>query len=84
MPWPKNNLLKLLYGFQDGTNGVQQNPKYFLVINIDKENVNLLNTTRDRRLRLKPALVQDTDYMVEKTYHLAPYLAIFGAYLTPQ
>ena len=27
-------------------------------------------STRDRRLRLKPALVQDTDYMVEKTYHI--------------
>ena len=22
----------------------------------------------------KPALVQDTNYMVEKTYHIAPYL----------
>ena len=33
------------------------------------------DTTRDRRLRLKPTLVQDTDYMVEKTYHIAP---IFG------
>ena len=26
--------------------------------------------TRDRQLRLKPALVHDTDYMIEKTYHL--------------
>ena len=25
--------------------------------------------------------VQDTDYMVEKTYHLAPYLDPFGAFL---
>ena len=30
--------------------------------------------TRDRRLRLKPVLVQDTDYMVEKTDQSAPYL----------
>ena len=28
----------------------------------------------------KPALVQDTNYMVEKTYHIAPYLGAFGAY----
>ena len=28
-------------------------------------------TTRDRRLCLKPALIEDTDYMVDKTYHLA-------------
>ena len=40
--------------------------------------------TRDRRLCLKPALVQDTDFMVEKTYHIAPYLGAFGAYLMPQ
>ena len=40
--------------------------------------------TRDRQLRLKPALVQDTDYMVEKTYQLAPYVGAFGAYLIPQ
>ena len=32
----------------------------------------------------KPALVQDTNYMVEKTYHIAPYLVAFGAYLMPQ
>ena len=37
----------------------------------------------------KPALVQDTNYMVEKTYHIytiyiAPYLDDFGAYLMPQ
>ena len=32
----------------------------------------------------KPALVQDTNYMVEKTYHIAPYLGAFGAYLMPQ
>ena len=31
-----------------------------------------------------PALVQDTNYMVEKTYHKAPYLGAFGAYLMPQ
>ena len=36
--------------------------------------------TRDRRLRLEPALVQDTDYMVDKTYQLAPYLDVFRAY----
>ena len=40
--------------------------------------------TRDRRLSLKPALVQDTDYMVEKNYQLAPYVATLGAYLMPQ
>ena len=26
----------------------------------------------------KPALSQDADYMVEQTYHLAPYLDSFG------
>ena len=29
----------------------------------------------------KPALGQDTGYMVEKTYHIAPYLGAFVAYL---
>ena len=33
---------------------------------------------------LKPVLVQDTGYMVEKTYQLARYLGTFGAYLMPQ
>ena len=33
----------------------------------------------------KPALRQDTGYMVEKTYHdIAPYVGAFGAYLMPQ
>ena len=33
----------------------------------------------------KPALRQDTGYMVEKTYNdIAPYLGTFGAYLMPQ
>ena len=33
----------------------------------------------------KPALIQDTGYMVEKTYlDIAPYLGAFGAYLLPQ
>ena len=33
----------------------------------------------------KPTLIQDTGYMIEKTYHdLAPYLVAFGAYLMPQ
>ena len=33
----------------------------------------------------KPALRQDTSYMVEKTYpNIAPYLGAFGAYLMPQ
>ena len=32
----------------------------------------------------KPALVQDTNYMVEKTYQIAQYLGAFGAYLMPQ
>ena len=33
----------------------------------------------------KPALRQDTSYMVEKTdYDIAPYLGAFWAYLMPQ
>ena len=32
----------------------------------------------------KATLVQDTGYMVEKTYHIAPYLGAFEAYLIPQ
>ena len=40
--------------------------------------------TFSRRLCLKPAHVQDTEYMVEKTYQLTPYVAAFGAYLEPQ
>ena len=33
----------------------------------------------------KPALIQDTGYMDEKTYpDIAPYLGVFGAYLMPQ
>ena len=32
----------------------------------------------------KPKLVQDTHYMVEKTYQLTPYLDPFRAYLMPQ
>ena len=44
----------------------------------------LMINTREKRLRLKPALVQDTDYVVEKTYHLAQYFGAFGAYLMPQ
>ena len=32
----------------------------------------------------KPALVENTNYMVEKTYHLAQYLGAFGACLMPQ
>ena len=33
----------------------------------------------------KPALRQDTGYMVEKTYlDIAAYLGAFGAYLMPQ
>ena len=32
-----------------------------------------------------PALIQDTGYMVEKTYlDIAPYLGAFDAYLMPQ
>ena len=30
------------------------------------------------------SLVQDTDYMVEKTYNLVQYLGPFEAYLMPQ
>ena len=29
-------------------------------------------------------LVKDTDYIVEKTYHLAPYLGPFGTWVIPQ
>ena len=32
----------------------------------------------------KPALRQDTGYMVEKTYNIAPYLGAFRAYVMPQ
>ena len=32
----------------------------------------------------KPTLVKDTNYMVEKTYHIAPYLGAFGPHLMPQ
>ena len=32
----------------------------------------------------KPAFIQDTGYLAEKTYHIAPYLGNFGAYLIPQ
>ena len=33
----------------------------------------------------KPALRQDTDFIVEKTYYdVTPYLGGFGAYLIPQ
>ena len=32
----------------------------------------------------KPVLRQDTGYMVEKNYHMAPYLGAFEAYLLPQ
>ena len=28
----------------------------------------------------KPALLQNTGYMVEKTYHIAPYLGAFGPF----
>ena len=34
--------------------------------------------TRDRLLRLKPVLVQDNDYMVEKTYRYGPSKGPFG------
>ena len=37
-----------------------------------------------RRSASKPAIRQDTSYMVEKTYHdIALYLGAFGAYLLP-
>ena len=32
----------------------------------------------------KTALIQDTEYTLEKTYHIAPYLGTFGAYLMRQ
>ena len=38
----------------------------------------------DGWLRLKPVLVQDNDYMVEKTNNLIPCMDPFRAYLMPQ
>ena len=32
----------------------------------------------------KPVLVQDSEYIVEKTYHIATYWGAFKAYLMPQ
>ena len=32
----------------------------------------------------KPMLVQDVNYVVEKTYHISPYLGAFGAFLMTQ
>ena len=32
----------------------------------------------------KPTLVHDTDYMVEKTYHIAPYLGASGTWVMHQ
>ena len=32
----------------------------------------------------KPTLIQETGYMIKKTYHIAPYLGAVGAYLMPQ
>ena len=40
--------------------------------------------TRDRQLSLKPTVLQGTDWKVEKTYHLAPYLGSFCVYFMPQ
>ena len=37
-----------------------------------------IHTTWDRRLQLKAALIQDTDYMVENNYQLAPIWALLG------
>ena len=48
------------------------------------DEVNYMLPTRDRRLRLKTALVQDTDYIAKKIDQLAPYLGVFGAYLIPK
>ena len=31
----------------------------------------------------KPALIQDTDYLVEKTYNSPAYVGPFGAFLMP-
>ena len=35
-----------------------------------------------RKPVLKPALIQDTDFMVEKTFHLASYLVLFNVSMT--
>ena len=43
-----------------------------------------VNTNREYSSARKPALVQETEYMDEKTYQIAPYLGAFGAYLMPQ
>ena len=50
-----------------------------------RDEVHKIETTqgKDSSAR-KPALVQDTNYMVEKTYHIAHYLDAFGAYVMPQ
>ena len=31
----------------------------------------------------KPALIQDNNYIIEKTYYIAQYLSAFGVYLMP-
>ena len=68
----------------------------FNILSIEKGNsmisfIIVLNVTPQRIKQgidgsaRKPALIQDTGYMVEKTYHdIAPYLRAFGAYLMPQ
>ena len=40
--------------------------------------------SEDSRQRIVDGSAQDTTYMVEKTYHKAPYLGAFQAYLMPQ
>ena len=52
--------------------------------NVFKRTIAIIRQGIDGSAR-KPALRQDTGYMVEKTYHdIAPYLGAFGAYLMPQ
>ena len=51
---------------------------FSLVLTLKKIYKGLDNSAR------KPTLIQDTKHLVEKTYHIAPYLGAFGAYVMPQ
>ena len=51
---------------QNALNGIQKDLNRYLGISSNKQGM-------DSSAR-KPTLIQDTDYMVLKNYHLAPYL----------
>ena len=53
----------------------------YTIYNIQYKDYNIQGIDGSAR---KPALVPDTNNMVEKTYYIAPYLGAFGAYLMPQ